>query len=366
MMRLVHRLRCGRMLALVLAGVLMLAGPLTLTVVAQDDDPAAEIEAVALQAHLQTLRRDGYTGWVGGGLGVAAWAPQRSPLGNTFANWMLAGFIDDAGITLDKLTRPTLLNFWASWCGPCRAEFPHLVDIATHPDAHNFDVVFVSTSDDPQDARNFLADYPPELVTTIDDNGQVSALMQIDALPTSLLINTDGTVLVVHVGILSPTIATFVDAVAAHPGVGSFNAADYMGVEATALLEPVSVATATPISSGAAVTGTINDDTTQIAYRFDGLAGDEVTVSMVAVGGHLDCYVVLMTADGAHLGENDDIERGIITDSLLTVTLPEDGTYLIVATRFLEADGFSIGSYELTLEVLSRDGPPPATGVSEG
>ncbi|MCP4639308.1 MAG: trigger factor [bacterium] len=49
-----------------------------------------------------------------------------------------------------------------------------------------------------------------------------------------------------------------------------------------------------------------------------------------------------------------------------TVTLPEDGTYLIVATRFLEADGFSTGNYRLTLEVLSRDGPAPATGVSEG
>lgn len=364
MRRFVHGWR-GWTLALVMVGTLLVGLlMLALPVVAQGDDPTVEIEALALRAHLQNMRQRNLTGWIGGDLGDIQGNPPYPLVGGVVEDWTLQGFVGDDDVTLETLARPTLLNFWASWCEPCRDEFPHLADIATHPDDHHFDIVFVNVSDELADAREFLADYPPDLVTTVDRAGQVAHLMQADALPTSLLINTDGTVLVFHVGSLLPTLTAFIDAVAAHPGVGTFDAADHAGEVPAALLQPVDVAAIDAISGGETVTGQIDHETTQVAYRFDGMAGDEVTVSMQATGGNLDCYLVVMTADGERVGEADDIEHGMITDTILTVTLPEDGTYTVVATRFLEIDGFTSGSYALTLEIappapLADATPPP-------
>ena len=60
-----------------------------------------------------------------------------------------------------------------------------------------------------------------------------------------------------------------------------------------------------------------------------------------------------MIAGGERLAENDD---AVGTDAAVEVTLPADGTYLIVATRFLEAEGFSSGDYTLTVTSASQPG----------
>ena len=103
--------------------------------------------------------------------------------------------------------------------------------------------------------------------------------------------------------------------------------------------------------------GTLTDDDFQHAYRFEGRAGQRIRAEMAADGSALDAYLVLMTESGERLAENDD--SGASTDSALEVTLPDDGTYLLVATRFLEAEGFGGGDYRLMIRdtaQASREG----------
>src|SRR5690606_27383362 len=109
--------------------------------------------------------------------------------------------------------------------------------------------------------------------------------------------------------------------------------------------------------------GTITPGDFQDVYRFEGRAGDQISARLAADSSPLDAYLVLMTADGERLAENDDYDAG--TDSQVEVTLPADGTYLLVATRFLEAEGFSAGDYSLT---LTLEGPDAAAQpqASEG
>lgn len=351
--RLIRRLRL--LLAALLIGAAL--SPALPFAAAQGDDPAAAIETLALRAHLQNLRAMSYTAWIGGPLGDPAHAPRRTAVGERLQGWTLDGLAGDPGLEPDDLQRPALLNFWASWCAPCRLEFPALVAVATAPQDHHFDVIFVNSSDTARSASAFLADYPPEIATVIDTGDRLGRRASIETLPTSLLIDTDGTVLAAHVGLFTPTIAAFFDGVAAHPGVGSFVAAEHLALAPIAELLPVDPQSALPLEPDVAQTGAITTETPQHAYRFSGRAGDSITLRATATGGDLDTYLVLLAPDGTRLAEVDDINPGIVTDSALEQTLPADGTYLVVVTRFLEAEGPSSGTFSLVLSLTPGASP---------
>ena len=317
---------------------------------ARAQSPQDDIEALALSTHLQNLRTHSYTAWIGGGLGDPANSPVATVLADTLDGWTLPGFDGDPDLSAADLARPVLLNFWASWCTPCRLEFPHMARVAQEPDAHAFDVVFVDMADNAKDARAFLAQFSPDLHVTVDENDSMASRARVGSIPTSILLDTNGQVLLEHVGLATPTVTAFIDAVAAHPGVGGFVAADHSGDIPGATLPIIRATSADPIQAGDTMTGMVDDAVYFHAYRYEGLAGESITVNLsAAVPGELDTYLVLMAADGTRIAENDDIQSGVITNSRLIVTLPEDGTYLIVATRFLEAEGFAPGEYSLTI-----------------
>lgn len=91
--------------------------------------------------------------------------------------------------------RPVLINFWATWCPPCKAEIPWLVEFADKYKAHDLVVLGISVDDTPEDMRQFAADrkinYP-----LLVGNGQKALKAAYDAevvIPVSWLIKPDGT-----------------------------------------------------------------------------------------------------------------------------------------------------------------------------
>jgi hypothetical protein len=105
------------------------------------------------------------------------------------------------------------------------------------------------------------------------------------------------------------------------------------------------------ITYGETVSGVIDDATVSRLYTFTGTAGETVRVTMKAVGSSLDCYLELQDANGTVIEANDDINPGVVRDSQILAELPADGTYQVLASRYVGPDAEpTSGSYELTLE----------------
>ncbi len=93
-----------------------------------------------------------------------------------------------------------MLNFWATWCGPCRQEMPHLNELSSKYERLGFTLMGINIDEDPQRANNMvdklLVGYP----VLYDQSKAISKLYQVDAMPTTLLIDRDGRVRYVHRG----------------------------------------------------------------------------------------------------------------------------------------------------------------------
>lgn len=109
-----------------------------------------------------------------------------------------------------------------------------------------------------------------------------------------------------------------------------------------------SLAQNSTLAYGDTVTGEITNENYEVPYTFEGKAGDVIVVEMTMLEEGLDPYLQLKNAEGEIISFNDD--GGVGLNSVMgPVVLPADGIYTIVATRYMQADGGSVGSFELTL-----------------
>jgi thiol-disulfide isomerase/thioredoxin len=86
------------------------------------------------------------------------------------------------------------LDFWASWCAPCRVSLPLLEELRRQYQASGFEVIAVNVDENPEDALDFLKKYPVTYPIVRDPQQAVARLYDVPAMPTSYLIGRDGVV----------------------------------------------------------------------------------------------------------------------------------------------------------------------------
>lgn len=92
------------------------------------------------------------------------------------------------------------LDFWASWCGPCRVSFPILDQLSKELKASGFEVVGVNVDEKTQDATNFLKESPVSFTLAADPKASLPETYGVQGMPTSYLIDRQGKVRMVHSG----------------------------------------------------------------------------------------------------------------------------------------------------------------------
>ncbi|HLO96680.1 MAG TPA: TlpA disulfide reductase family protein [Burkholderiaceae bacterium] len=96
--------------------------------------------------------------------------------------------------------RLTYLDFWASWCGPCRQSFPFMNELQARYGAQGLRVVAVNLDAQTGDAQRFLAQMPAQFEVLLDPAGESARQYAVRGMPSSALIGADGRVLRWHQG----------------------------------------------------------------------------------------------------------------------------------------------------------------------
>lgn len=154
---------------------------------------------------------------LGGGLGFISWVFQRES--KPLSNLQLFQVFDQSmgypatDFELETLTgdvvrlsqyqgKPVLINFWATWCGPCQVEMP-LIQEFYQKYASEMEVLAVDYDEPTSDVQAFIDKFGFSFPVLLDPGGKIADQYQVKGFPTTYFIDREGTVRGVYVGSLS-------------------------------------------------------------------------------------------------------------------------------------------------------------------
>ena len=96
-----------------------------------------------------------------------------------------------------------MINFWATWCGPCRVEMPSFEQLYGEKKDEGFTILAISEDDDRGKLDEYLKSKPVSFPVLIDKDQALGKKLKIEALPTTILVGGSGKVRQVHEGVQS-------------------------------------------------------------------------------------------------------------------------------------------------------------------
>ncbi|WP_331457078.1 MULTISPECIES: TlpA disulfide reductase family protein [Bacillus] len=129
--------------------------------------------------------------------------PIGTEIGNIAPNFLLETTNGQEVHLTDYRGKKVILNFWASWCGPCKIEMPDMEKFYHDTKDKGIEIVAVNataTEKDPSNVKQFLKENKYTFPVLLDQKGQAGAAYQIISIPTSFIIDTKGVIQYKHVG----------------------------------------------------------------------------------------------------------------------------------------------------------------------
>ena len=155
-------------------------------------------------------------------IAASADASREIPIGGTLVDATLQGLNGPSRKLSEFRGKPMIINVWASWCGPCRAEMASLERLAWRDQGKAVTIIGISTDDSVDDARAWLKQSNATLNQFIDQRLQMEHMLGASRLPLTVLVDSHGRVLERIYGARewdSPESIAFVSRTF-HPGAG--------------------------------------------------------------------------------------------------------------------------------------------------
>jgi len=112
--------------------------------------------------------------------------------------------LEGSPVSLSQFSgQPVVINYWATWCPPCRTEMPHLIEAYEQEEGR---IVFLAISVDEPAAtvRRFAQEHRIPFTILLDEGGKVASDYGVNGIPVTFFIGRDGEIVVRYVGQMSP------------------------------------------------------------------------------------------------------------------------------------------------------------------
>lgn len=102
----------------------------------------------------------------------------------------------------DFQNKVIILDFWASWCGPCRKEMPFLIELHKKYKDKDFEILAINIDEKESKAQKFLKklETQPNFPIIWDKNSKISPMYDLETMPTTYLIDKKGNIIFIHKG----------------------------------------------------------------------------------------------------------------------------------------------------------------------
>lgn len=132
---------------------------------------------------------------------------ERPAVGFKAPGFSLEALASNETYGLENQSKPIVINFWASWCGPCREEAPDLVSLyEEYKDDIEIYAVNMTTSDSLKEIQRFVDQYGFTFPILLDQEGDVGRAYQVIGIPTTFFVDENG-----HIVHKIPGFATYHD-----------------------------------------------------------------------------------------------------------------------------------------------------------
>ncbi len=129
--------------------------------------------------------------------------PEQAPIRGKTAPDIELKNLDGETVTLRSFRgRPIMLNFWATWCGPCRIEIPVFEEVYNDPEwaGHGLEILAIDVQESTSQVRQFMEVYTMSFPVFLDSRAMAARIYNIAAFPTTFFIDKDGIIREIRIG----------------------------------------------------------------------------------------------------------------------------------------------------------------------